>query len=297
LNFVTVNATAGSGSDAAYLQDSPGNDSFTARPDGTATLSYQTAGQVNLSQYPTASVYGSTGSDAAYLFGRPAMQNSFTAGPVAPGGTLINVASLSSPGIYAVAVVGFATVTATQGSNNDLAQLTDSPGDDDFSGTPAFSYLKARSGAYDNQVAGFARVYAYSSTGNDIATLSGSAGNDQFQGSRAFSILTDSSTYFYQATNFFRVNAVGGQGGNDTATLYDSGTHSDTFEGQGTTGQVFGTDYVVEADAFSMVAAVASAGSSDTLYLQAVTYAFSQSGPWRNVQGTGPAPPSSRPIA
>src|SRR5262249_4600875 len=69
LSFFTVSATAGSSSDAAYLQDSPGNDSFTARPDGTATLDYQSAGHLNLSQYPTMAVYGSAGKDNAYLYG------------------------------------------------------------------------------------------------------------------------------------------------------------------------------------------------------------------------------------
>src|SRR5262249_37760209 len=156
LNFFTVNATAGSsGSDAAYLQDSPGNDSFTARPDATAALDYQSAGHINLTQYATVAVYGRTGSatanpyrrpETANLYGRASTTNNFTAGPVASGNSLLNVASLSSPNHYAVAVVGFATVTATNGSPNDLAQLTDSPGDDNFSGTPGFSYLKAANG-------------------------------------------------------------------------------------------------------------------------------------------------------
>jgi hypothetical protein len=300
LNFFTVNATAGSSGDAAYLTDSPGNDTLTARPDGSAALDYQTAGHINLSQYPTVAAYGSTGSDTAYLFGHAGLPNSFTAGPVAPGGTLINVATLSSPNAYSVSVVGFATVRAFNGSANDLAQLTSAPGDDTgstFVGTPQSSYLAGANSSFFNLAAGFAHVFATSSgKGTDVALLYGSAGDDTFFGSRPFSYLAGAG-YFNQVSNFFKVDAIGGQGGTDSATLHDSGVQSDTFEGQGTTGQVFGTDYVVEADSFSAVAAVASAGSSDTLYLQMVSYVFSQSGPWRNVQGTGPTPPGSRPVA
>src|SRR5262249_43435978 len=130
LGFFTVNASAGSSSDAAYLTDSPGADSFVARPDGSASLSSQTF-SLNVRQFAAVAAYASVGNDSAALFGRAGLANSFAAGPV---GTGINVASLSSPGVYTVATVGFASVQATAGSSNDVAQLTDSAGDDVYIG-------------------------------------------------------------------------------------------------------------------------------------------------------------------
>jgi hypothetical protein len=298
VGFFTINATAGSsGGDAAYLQDSPGTDSFKARPDTTDSLNYESAGSLSLAQYATVVVQGSAGGDTADLFGRAGMINSFVASPVAPGGILTNVATLSSQGVYSVAVIGFPTVNAHNGSADDLAQLTSAPGDDTgsiFVGTPQSSYLAGANKSYVNLAAGFAHVYATSSgKGTDVALLFGSAGDDTFVGNRDRSYLAGAG-YFNQVSNFFKVVASG-QGGNDTATLLDS-TQNDNFEGLGTTGQVFGTDYVVEADAFSAVAAVTSNGGSDSLYLQMVSYGFSQAGPWRNLQGQGPPPPDSRPF-
>src|SRR5262249_13455 len=172
--------------------------------------------------------------------------------------------------------------------------LTDSTGDDVFVGTPTSGYLAAANGAYFNLASGFGRVYATSTTGNDLASLFDSAGNDSFVGSRAFSYLTGTN-YFNQVTNLFKVNAIAGQGGSDSATLLDS-AQNDVFEATGASGLVFGSDYVVEADAFGAVTALASSGGSDDLYVHPVSYAFSQSGPWR-VQppnATLPTPPGHR---
>src|SRR5262249_14194143 len=156
------------------------------------------------------------------------------------------------------------------GGSGDMAQLTDSAGDDVFVGTPTSGYLAAANGVYLNLASGFGHVYATSSTGNDLASLFDSAGNDNFVGSRAFSYLTGAN-YFNQVSNFFKVTAIAGKGGSDTATLLDS-VQNDVFEGTGGSGQVFSKDpgqqYVVEADAFSALSAVAQFGGSDELYLQ-----------------------------
>jgi hypothetical protein len=175
--------------------------------------------------------------------------------------------------------------------------LTDSPGDDNYVGTPTFSYLAAASGAYFNLVSNFAHVYAVSSTGNDTATLYDSSGNDTFYGSRPFSYLTGTG-FFNQVASFFQVSAFS-QAGKDTANLYDA-LHNDVFVLKGPNAELYSSNqdqtptlnYDVLVYAFSLISANDVVGSNDQLFLPSESPpSFLKTGSWTAPPLNVPPPP------
>ncbi|MCE9557096.1 MAG: hypothetical protein K8T91_27430 [Planctomycetes bacterium] len=260
---------AGGAGDQAYLYDSAGNDTLSAKPT-LATLSgtgfYNYAGSFDkVYAYATAGDAGGAG-DQANLYDS-AGNDTLNAKPT--------LATLSGTGFYNYAG-SFDKVYAyaTAGGTADLAYLYDSAGNDTFTARPTFATLSG-TGFY-NYASTFDKVYAYATAGDaggtgDQAHLYDSAGNDTFAARPTYAYLTGTGFYNY-ASAFDRVYAYATAGGTgDEAHLYDS-AGNDTFAARPTYAYLSGAGYYNYASNFDRVNAYATAGNAGGTGDQAYLY-------------------------
>jgi subtilisin family serine protease len=189
----------GDRTDEARLNDSPGDDQFTAYPNraflaGTGFLNYAwsfgTVRAYATQGTDTGTLYDSTGNDR--YFGYP------------------DRAWMTGTNFYN-AGHGFDAMTGVSRGGYDVANLYDSAGVDVFS---AFADRASLAGAgFAQHVQGFDTVYAVSSAGGaDTAILYDSPGNDTFYGRTNYGYLRGTG-FHNQATGFRRIEAHGVNGG------------------------------------------------------------------------------------
>ncbi len=155
---------------------------------------------------------------------------------------------------------GFNRVTGVAGSDDDVAYLADSNGDDSFIGNPELSYL--RGVGFFNVADGFSQVYATSSNGgSDIARLIDSPDeiNDVFYSTPDYALLQNDN-HVNRATGFSYVKAIS-TSGEDTAAFIDS-DGDDTFISSPTEAYLYDRQsYFNVATGFSRATAYASEGN------------------------------------
>jgi hypothetical protein len=154
-NFGAVNATSTTGSDIAYLYDSPGNDRYYSYP--TVSMMVGSGFQYQASGFKNVFATSTGGTDMAYLYSSGnATFDSFNTWSVMIGQGYYNLAS------------NFRYVEATSTGSNDVANLYDTAGGGTFEGHQAYSVLYG--GTFYNQAAGFSAVTA-NGAGVDSAFL------------------------------------------------------------------------------------------------------------------------------
>lgn len=210
--------------DVANLYDTTGNDTLTGS-EGAANIKFTGTSQdrttsidydINVIAFPTVNVYAGSGSsdkDVAML--EDSSGNDTFVGNSAEASLSGKLAGKK----YKITVSRFDEVTVEKkNGGNDIAKLTDSVGDDTFTGKPTEASLKGT--GYLLTVKAFDEVFGYATNGGtDTAELFGSAGSDIFTGRDSKSTMTGSG-FSLTAEKFEKVIAHGG-GGNDTANLYD----------------------------------------------------------------------------
>jgi hypothetical protein len=213
---------ADSGTDYAYVYDSPESDVLTAGP-AEAAMDYGANTLIDVAMLGFDRLYAYSengGFDEANLTGSPGI-DSLNADPD-------RCLMYHAERTYRTDVRGFAVVTVDVSSAEtpaDSAYIRDSPFDDLFITNGEHAAMNYGGDAWDNIITiGFKNVLAYSENGgDDAAMLTGSAGLDEFYGFADKSYLrVDGRTYFHYAAGFSSVEATGANLGNDIARLYGS---------------------------------------------------------------------------
>lgn len=265
---------AGAIGDTAYLYDSPGNDTFVARP-GFASL---TNGDYTLitRDFPIVVGYSTDGLDEAKLYDQAAnLPNPLLGQRVTTNDRLIatpTYSKLSGSGAisspfegYTIWAMSFGNVEAFATEGNDSARFDDSIGDDRFDSSPDASRLFGS--GFDNAAYGFQNVSARSIAGGfDLAQLYDSAGDDHYVGRPDSGVLTGShlGSDFRLSANKFESIAVFATQGNDTAELFDS-SGNDIFVGRSNISAIFDVQrsYAHTLKSFDVVNANSGAGGID----------------------------------
>ncbi|GAB6187064.1 right-handed parallel beta-helix repeat-containing protein [Thermopirellula anaerolimosa] len=160
-------AASGGGADVAEIEDSPGDDFFTAFP-GDAAL-FNDVATVRLQQFRYVHAYARNGGqDLAHFYDSPG-DDTFVARP--------DWAAMSTPTDY-TRVKFFETVHAyAREGGTDTAWLYDSPGNDLLTARPYYTRLSGAN--FEYRVETFDRVYAVAgSGGSDLAEFHSSRGSD-----------------------------------------------------------------------------------------------------------------------
>ena len=264
-NIENATVNSGGGDDVAQLYDSPADDSFYGSPtQGRFYCPGEYSNTVNL--YPYVHGYGSDG-DTAILDGSATGQDWYVGTP--QDGRLSGLRDDGAS--FFNRAKGFDAVTVNSFGGSDVAQLYDSPSDDEFIGTPTYSRLSGP--GYEHEVKLFDYVHTYGSDDgeDDTAILDGSAtGQDWFVGTpqdaRLFGQRDDGTNFFLRARSFDEVSADS-RGGNDVAQLYDS-PGEDELTADPETATLFGPGYHLEVKHFQWVHTYASDdGEEDTAEL------------------------------
>jgi len=249
-DFEVLDADAGSGYDTAEMEDTAGDDLFSADPDvaimsgdgfeHTATGFDVVTGRAVNGGNDEASLYDSPGDDT------------FLATPTE--------AELYGPD-FDILIEGFDTVYAIADlGGDDVAELYDSAGDDTFDATPDDAILVGDGFAL--AAAGFGTVAAFADAGGvDTASLTDSAGDDQYVARPDEATLTGPG-YSRQAVDFDYVHAYALYGGSDTAWFYDS-AGNDHFLGRPEFSWIEGPGFFRRAKFFGEVYAYSDNGGDD----------------------------------
>jgi hypothetical protein len=252
---ITVN---GNNNATATLNDSPGNDTFTASPTfGTMTgpgFSERANGFAGVTAISSAG-----GSDSAHLSDMSG-SNTFTATPA--------TATFSGTG-FSESARGFGAVYGTAAAGTtDTATLSDASGSNSFTGTPTYGLFYG-TGFY-NKGTGFVSVLAKAAAGTaDTATLNDSSGNDTFTATPTFGTMTGPG-YSNRANGFASLTAISSAGGTDSAHLSDTSGRN-TFTATPTSATFGGTRFSNTAKGFGAVYGTAAAGTTDTATLSDVS--------------------------
>ena len=222
--FGTNVGYATSGSDTAYLYDSPQSDTFyayadfgnTGKPSAGMFGGYDGGYPESASGFSTNLGYAtSDGSDNAYFYDSPGNDTFYAYGDYNSGKTSAGMFG-SFGGGYANEATGFAmNVGISTEGGSDTAYFYDSPGNDTFysyanynsSGKTSAGMYGSYGGAYANSASGFAVNIGNSTEGgNDTAYLFGLSGKNALYTDLAIAELYGSS-YGEQASGFGLVNA------------------------------------------------------------------------------------------
>jgi hypothetical protein len=195
---------------------------------------------------------GQGGFDTGDLTGVPGTLTDIVAGP--------GYAEMIGPG-YKLNVYSTEAVKA-KGVGEDYLSVFDSPGNDVYTGTPAFSQITGP--GLSVLGTGFDKIAVYAKEGGlDRAELFDSAGNDAFVGTTAYGHLAGPG-FSLVAAGFDEVRATA-TGGLDGAYVYDS-AGNDAFVGTTTYGHLAGAGFSNLVIGFDDVRATAS-GGVDGAYL------------------------------
>jgi len=245
----------GGTSDSAFLDDSPGNDLFTARPlDASLAGDGFSHRAINFEIVTGRAING--GVDDRALLVDSVGADTFAAGPTQ--------ANLSGDG-FVLSAAGFDRVVGSStGHPGDRALLRGSTGTDEFLAAHDGSQLSGPQ--YLLVARGFAAVSATAfAGGNDVARFADTAGDDTFVSRAAFSFLRGSGL-FLSATDFPSVVARAMLGGFDRAFLIDSPA-DDSFTGDSATARIVGGGSTREATGFDIASGLAVGGGTDTATL------------------------------
>ena len=239
------------------LHGTTGDDTFTIGLGTSHSVTINAVSyQLDSASSPTLVVEGGGGSDGLSAIGTTAAETVV----LRPGS-----AELVGP-LYGVEVVDVAQINIAGGGGTDIATFYDSPGDDEFVGTPTYARLEGD--GFFNEVESFAEVHAYSDAGGlDVAKLFDSTSNDTYVGTPIYGALSG-ATYFNEAIHFDGTHAYATSGGLDIARLFDS-DGDDTFYGDPSEGSLYGDGYYNRAKFFDAVHAYGTGGAGHdvaTLY-------------------------------
>jgi hypothetical protein len=248
---ITVN---GNGNSTATLNDSTGNDTFTASPTfGTMT---GPGYSIRANKFASVTAISSAGgTDSAHLSDTSG-SNTFTASPTS--------ARFSGAGFTEIAT-GFGVVYGTAAAGTtDNATLSDSSGSNTFTGTPTYGLFYG-TGFY-NKATGFASVKATAGAGTtDAATLSDTSGSNTLTATPTTATFSGSG-FSNSANGFTSVVANAAAGTTDAATLYGS-SGNDSFTATPTVGTMTGPAYSNRANLFAHVTGISGAGGTDSAHL------------------------------
>ena len=107
---------------------------------------------------------------------------------------------------------------AYSSAGNDLAELSDGPGDDEFVGKADAAILTGE--GFRHETGGFAKNLAFSTRGQDQARFYDSSGDDTFYGKHYYAMMRGDG--FYNYAEGFGENLAWSTAGSDRAELYDS---------------------------------------------------------------------------
>ncbi len=158
----------------------------------------------------------------------------------------------------------------------DRAYLRDSAGDDTLVARPGITTLSGS--GYANTLRGFTQVIAAAVAGGvDKAVFYDSAGADTFFADSSEARMSGSG-YDNRARGFQQISARG-SGGHDQATLFDSAL-DDHFAGSGDRAELRNSALVTWVYDFDQIRAVSDSGGHDTAEVDVVDYILQVSGPW-----------------
>ena len=204
--FERVSVNAGSGTDISNVFDTSGNDLFTGNPEfATITGHKYEVISTGFDRVIVRSTAG--GTDSAILTGSN-QADRFT------GRESFGLLKSISNG-YLLRAIGFDKVEADGKGGDDISNLFDSTGDDEFRGTETQSFL--RGDTFNNIATNFERVNAKAlEGGDDYATLVDGSGDDRFFGAGKKGILTaEQNAFVYYTFGFETVKASAPNGGFD----------------------------------------------------------------------------------
>ena len=217
----TVNFAGGNGTDVALLNDSSGNDTYTATPDYALMASPDvTVRAESCSVVHAYARYG--GADTAILIDSPGNDKI-----KAEGGNTVKMYSSNRSYYNRVRFFETVQVNFSEGGTKDNARLWDSPEQDTFDGAHGNSRYHSDSTAFDVTILGADFLTAYSTNGgNDKLILHDSPVDDVFRGKahklELFDKDTQGDVYKITARKFKDITVYADRGGRDIAKLYDS---------------------------------------------------------------------------
>ncbi len=203
-----MGVTGGGGFDVASLEDSDGDDRFTARSD--SALMEGPGYRVQVESYEAVHAYArNEGNDLARFFDSPGRDSFKAAGEYAK----------MSNAEYSNRARFFERVEAdfSEGGSGDNVRLWDSPEQDTFVGRPGNCRFYSRETPFDVTVRGADFLTVYSASGDDQLMLHNSPDDDILLAkSDEIELLgreTNGDVYKINARRFADVIAYGGQGG------------------------------------------------------------------------------------
>ncbi|NQT12422.1 MAG: hypothetical protein HQ582_06730 [Planctomycetes bacterium] len=265
--FDKVTVNSGGGSDVAQLFDSPSDDVFIGTPTGARLSGPGYEHEVKLFDYVHTYASDDGQQDTAELNGSATGQDWFIATP--DYGQLSGQRADGTN--FFLRARSFDEVSADSRGGSDVAQLYDSPGEDEFTADPEMATLFGP--GYHLEVKHFQWVHTYASDDgqDDTADLTGSAtGQDWLIGTPEYGQLSgqrdDGSGFFIRGRGFRVLYATSG-GGSDVAQLYDS-SGEDELTAAPKTATLSGPGFELNVNLFDYVHTYASDdGQTDTATL------------------------------
>lgn len=253
-------ATAG-GRDVALLHDSRGDDTFSAGSKEGALYGDGFLMRVKFFEYIDA-IADEGGHDAAVLYDSH-NTDSFKGGPTKS--TMSNGTAPVSSDRFQNRALFFEDVTAYAiNGGMELAQLTDSPGNELFVAGPQYAMMIGPD--YSIRVNSFFSIQGAATAGGlDVAKIFDTPGNDVFIARPEDAELTGSSL-LYTAIGFDGVHVYATSGGDDQAFLYGS-DGNDTLIGDPEAMALFGDGFYNRAKYFERAYAEAAEGDDDRAFL------------------------------
>ena len=211
-------AYSGGGLDFIKMYDSPGDDTFTSRPEVTTLVgpgySHTAYAFFSALGYATNGAGGSGGQDQAIMSdsaGKDKFELDWT-GDDTFFGKLYG-------GTYYTRAKNFETIDASSSGGDDLAVAYGSSGDDDFFLTDGVG--RVNNDFVDLEFLGFSTVIAKAGDGYDIVHIEDTDGDDELRG-RSHKTTMIGSGYSITARYFDEVYAEANSGGYDKAKFHDT---------------------------------------------------------------------------
>ena len=264
----TVQFDGGEGNDTASIDDSSGNDVYTATPNYAQIVAPDFT--VRAESCATVFAYARQGGDDTAVF----IDSLGNDKAKAENGTTVKMYDSSRSYFHRAKFFEKVEVNFSEGGAKGDARLWDSPASDIFDGMPGNCRYYSEDTAFDVTVLGadFATVYSING-GDDQLILHDSPNDDVFRGKahkvELFDRATGGTVHKITARQFKDIAAYADQGGRDIAKLYDS-TLDDLWEAEYRQGETWSkmtstNRALYEAMAFEQVKGYSLNGGTDTL--------------------------------
>ena len=264
----TVQFGGGPGNDEASLEDSSGNDIYTATPDHALMVAPDFT--VRAESCSTVHAYARNGGmDTAIFIDSPGNDK-----VKAEDGDTVKMYSSNRSYYNRAKFFETVEVNFSEGGTKADARLWDSPASDTFDGMPGNCRFYSEDTAFDVTVLGADFVTVYSKNGGtDKLILHDSLGDDVFRGKahkvEMFDRDSGGKVHKITARGFNDITAYADHGGQDIAKLYDS-TLDDLWEAEYREGETWSkmtstTRALYEAIAFEQVKGYSLNGGTNTL--------------------------------